>query len=145
MTPYYLIKSYATKQNFINRHGSELIWSNDNSKADVYTEADIIIKKDDKNLFQVDLIVDVNAIASITQRNIFDINIIFTSLVFIDEKIGELDRERILMVDIPNVAFYSVQEMVKQMTSNAGYNALSIDAFDFDYKFQCYQRHCKEK
>lgn len=145
MAPYYVIKSYAAKQNFISRHSSELMWSQDNSKADVYTEADIIIKKDDKHLFQVDLMVDVSAIASITQRNIFDINIIFTSLVFIDETIGEQERERILMVDVPKEAFSSVQDVVKQMTENAGYNALSIDAFDFGYKFQCSQRHYKEE
>lgn len=145
MASYYVIKSYATKQNFISRHSSELMWSKDNSKADVYTEADIIIKKDDKHLFQVDLIVDISAIASITQRNIFDIKIIFTSLVFIDETISEQERERILMVDVPKEAFCSVQDVVKQMTENAGYNALSIDAFDFDYKFQCSQRYCKEE
>ena len=50
MAPYYVIKSYAAKQNFISRHSSELMWSQDNSKADVYTEADIIIKKDDKEI-----------------------------------------------------------------------------------------------
>lgn len=45
MASYYVIKSYAAKQNFISRHSSELMWSQGNSKADVYTEADIIIKK----------------------------------------------------------------------------------------------------
>ena len=66
-------------------------------------------------------------------------------MVFIDETISEQERERILMVDVPKEAFCSVQDVVKQMTENAGYNALSIDAFDFDYKFQCSQRYCKEE
>lgn len=145
MESYYVIKSYAAKQNFISRHSAELMWTKDNGKADVYTEADIIIKRDDKHLFQVDLVVDISAIASILQRNIFDINIIYTSLVFIDETICEKERERILMVDVPNAAFRSVQNMVKQMTENAGYNALSIETIDFRKRFQFSQRHCKEE
>ena len=80
--------------------------------------------------------VDVSAIASITQRNIFDRNIIFTSLVFIDETINGRERERILMVDVPKEAFCFVPDIIKQMTESAGYNALYIDAFDFDYKIQ---------
>ena len=144
MAPYYVIKSYAAKQNFISRHSSELMWSQDNSKADVYTEADIIIKKDDKHLFQVDLMVDVSAIASVTQRNVFDIHIIYTSLVFIDETISEQERDEILMVKVPNTAFNSIQEMVKQMTENAGYNSLTIDTVDFEHRFKCSQRIANE-
>ena len=132
MAPYYVIKSSAAKQNFISRHSSELMWSQDNSKADVYTEADIIFKKDDKHLFQVDLMVDVSAIASITQRYVFDIHIIYTSLVFIDETVSKQERDKILMVDVPNTAFSSVPEMIKQMTENAGYKSLSIDTIDFE-------------
>lgn len=142
MASYYVIKSYATKQNFISRHSAELMWSKDNSKADVYTEADVIVKKDDNHLFQVDLLVDISAIATVSQRTIFDINIIFTSLVFIDETISEQERERILMVDVPNAAFISVQDMVKQMTNNAGYNALLID---FNQRYQCNKRHSVEE
>lgn len=121
------------------------MWSQGNSKADVYTEADIIIKKDDKHLFQVDLMVDVSAIASITQRNVFDIHIIYTSLVFIDETVSEQERDKILMVDVPSTAFSSVQEMIKQMTENAGYNSLSIDTIDFEHRFRCNQRIVNEE
>lgn len=145
MASYYVIKSYAAKQNFISRHSSELMWSQGNSKADVYTEADIIIKKDDKHLFQVDLMVDVSAITSITQRNVFDIHIIYTSLVFIDETVSEQERDKILMVDVPSTAFSSVQEMIKQMTENAGYNSLSIDTIDFEHRFRCNQRIVNEE
>ena len=104
-----------------------------------------IIKKDDKHLFQVDLMVDVSAIASITQRNFFDIHIIYTSLVFIDETVSEQERDKILMVDIPNTAFSSVQEMIKQMTENAGYNSLSIDTIDFEHRFRCNQHIVNEE
>ena len=144
MTSYYVIKSYAAKQNFISRHSSELMWSQDNSKADVYTEADIIIKKDDKHLFQVDLIVDVSAIASVTQRNVFDVHIIYTSLVFIDETANEQERDKILMVNVPSAAFTNVQDMIQQMTENAGYNSLSIDSIDFEHRFRCGQRIVNE-
>lgn len=145
MAYYYVIKSYVAKQNFISRHSSELMWSQDNSKADVYTEADIIIKKDDKHLFQVDLIVDVSAIASVTQRNVFDIHIIYTSLVFIDETANEQERDKILMVNVPSAAFTNIQDMIQQMTENAGYNSLSIDSIDFEHRFRCNQRIVNEE
>ena len=145
MATFCIIKSYSVKQNFISRHSFEQMWLHDNSKADVYTEADIIIKKDDNHLFQVDLIVDVSAIESITLRNIFDIHIIYTSLVFIDETVSEQERDKILMVDVPNITFPSVQEMIKQMTENAGYNRLSIDAIDFEHRLRCNQRIVNEE
>lgn len=49
------------------------------------------------------------------------------------------------MVDVPSTAFSSVQEMIKQMTENAGYNSLSIDTIDFEHRFRCNQRIVNEE
>lgn len=136
---YYVIKSYASKQNFISRHSAQLLWSQENCNANIYTEADVLVNKDDKHLFQVDLIVNINAIESSTQRSVFEIHIIFTSIAFIDDSITDLEREKILMVNIPQESFGIVQEMVKQMTENAGYNAPIIESIDFE---QQYVTHC---
>lgn len=133
MSSYYIIKSYAVKQNLISRRFAELIWSCENCKADVFTEADVIIRKDDDHLYQVDLIVDINAMTADVKTSVYDIHIIYSSHVFIDDLTTDKEKEEILMVEVPNKTTINIREIVKQLTTNAGYTPLLIDDFHFSH------------
>lgn len=136
MASFHIIKSSATKQNFISRNSSELMWSPNNSKANVYTDVDVIIKQDDDHLFQVDLLVDLTTVDAISQRHIFEIHIIITSIVFIDEESCSSETDRLLMVDVPQSVFCKIQNIIKQMTENAGYSPLNIEQINFEKKYR---------
>lgn len=136
MTSFHIIKSYATKQNFISRNSSEQMWLPNNSKANVYTDADVIIKRDNDHLYIVDLLVDLTALDAISQRNIFEIHIIITSIVFIDKESCSSETDKLLMVDVPQNIFSKVQNIVKQITENAGYNPLLIEQINFEQKYR---------
>ena len=136
MTSFNIIKSYANKQNFISRNSSEQMWLPNNSKANVYTDADVIIKRDNDHLYIVDLLVDLTALDAISQRNIFEIHIIITSIVFIDKESCSSETDKLLMVDVPQNIFSKVQNIVKQITENAGYNPLLIEQINFEQKYR---------
>ncbi len=136
MSSYYIIKSYAVKQNLISRRFAELIWSCENCKADVYTEADVIIRKDDDHLYQVDLIVDINAMTADVKTSVYDIHIIYSSHVFIDDLTTDKEKEDILTVEVPNKTTSNIREIVKQLTANAGYTPLQIDDFHFSHRMR---------
>lgn len=143
MSSYYIIKSYAVKQNLISRRFAELIWSCENCKADVYTEADVIIRKDDDHLYQVDLIVDINAMTADVKTSVYDIHIIYSSHVFIDDLTTDKEKEDILTVEVPNKTTSNIREIVKQLTANAGYTPLQIDDFHFSHRMRKSKRDKK--
>lgn len=136
MAYFHIIKSYVTKQNFISRNSLELMWNSDNRNANIYTDAEIIIKRDDEHLFQVDLLVDVTALDAVSKRNIFEIHIIITSIVFIDKESCSSETDKLLMVDVPQSVFCKVQNIVKQITENAGYTPLDIEQMNFEQKYR---------
>lgn len=136
MAPFHIIKSYVTKQNFISRNSSEHIWLSNNNKANVYTETDVIIKHDNEHLYLVDLLVDLTALESVSKRHIFEIHLIITSMVFIDQESCTRETDRLLMVDVPQNTFYKVQDIVKQITENAGYAPLHIELINFEEKYK---------
>ena len=136
MTSFHIIKSYAIKQNFISRNSYEQMWLPNNCKANVYTDADVIIKRDNDHLYIVDLLVDLTALDAISQRNIFEIHIIITSIVFIDKESCSSETDKLLMVDVPQNIFCKVQNIVKQITENAGYKSLLIEQINFEQKYR---------
>ena len=135
MPKFNIISQFLKDISFESPNVPELFFKQDNGQAKVEINIDINIKGSENNLYMVDLVTRVHSKLDKDDKTIFMIESTYTGMVQYEEKDEETKR-RTLLIDVPTVLFPSVRALVTRLTSESGFQPLTLQMVDFEALYE---------
>ena len=135
MPKFNLISQFIKDISFESPNVPELFFKQDNGQAKVEINIDINIKGSENNLYMVDLVTRVHSKLDKDDKTIFMIESTYTGMVQYEEKDEETKR-RTLLIDVPTILFPSVRALVTRLTSESGFQPLTLQMVDFEALYE---------
>lgn len=144
MPKFNIISQFLKDISFESPNVPELFFKQDNGQAKVEINIDINIKGSENNLYMVDLVTRVHSKLDKDDKTIFMIESTYTGMVQYEEKDEEAKR-RTLLIDVPTVLFPSVRALVTRLTSESGFQPLTLQMVDFEALYEQRMNAAKEE
>ena len=135
MPKFNIISQFLKDISFESPNVPELFFKQDNGQAKVEINIDINIKGSENNLYMVDLVTRVHSKLDKDDKTIFMIESTYTGMVQYEEKDEETKR-RTLLIDVPTILFPSVRALVTRLTSESGFQPLTLQMVDFEALYE---------
>jgi len=135
MPKFNIISQFLKDISFESPNVPELFFKQDNGQAKVEINIDINIKGSENNLYMVDLVTRVHSKLDKDDKTIFLIESTYTGMVQYEEKDEEAKR-RTLLIDVPTILFPSVRALVTRLTSESGFQPLTLQMVDFEALYE---------
>ena len=135
MPKFNIISQFLKDISFESPNVPELFFKQDNGQAKVEINIDINIKGSENNLYMVDLVTRVHSKLDKDDKTIFMIESTYTGMVQYEEKDEETKRKT-LLIDVPTVLFPSVRALVTRLTSESGFQPLTLQMVDFEALYE---------
>ena len=135
MPKFNIIHQFLKDISFESPNVPELFFKQDNGQAKIEINIDINIKGSENNLYMVDLVTRVHSKLDKDNKSIFMIESTYTGMVQYEEKDEEAKR-RTLLIDVPTILFPSVRALVTRLTSESGFQPLTLQMVDFEALYE---------
>ena len=135
MPKFNIISQFLKDISFESPNVPELFFKQDNGQAKIEINIDINIKGSENNLYMVDLVTRVHSKLDKDDKTIFMIESTYTGMVQYEEKDEETKR-RTLLIDVPTILFPSVRALVTRLTSESGFQPLTLQMVDFEALYE---------
>ena len=135
MPKFNIISQFLKDISFESPNVPELFFKQDNGQAKIEINIDINIKGSENNLYMVDLVTRVHSKLDKDNKSIFMIESTYTGMVQYEEKDEETKRKT-LLIDVPTVLFPSVRALVTRLTSESGFQPLTLQMVDFEALYE---------
>jgi preprotein translocase subunit SecB len=135
MPKFNIISQFLKDISFESPNVPELFFKQDNGQAKVEINIDINIKGSENNLYMVDLVTRVHSKLDKDDKTIFMIESTYTGMVQYEEKDEETKRKT-LLIDVPTILFPSVRALVTRLTSESGFQPLTLQMVDFEALYE---------
>ena len=135
MPKFNIISQFLKDISFESPNVPELFFKQDNGQAKVEINIDINIKGSENNLYMVDLVTRVHSKLDKDDKTIFMIESTYTGMVQYEEKDEETKRKT-LLIDVPAILFPSVRALVTRLTSESGFQPLTLQMVDFEALYE---------
>ena len=144
MPKFNIISQFLKDISFESPNVPELFFKQENGQAKVEINIDINIKGSENNLYMVDLVTRVHSKLDQGDKTIFLIESTYTGMVQYDEKDEEAKRKT-LLIDVPTLLFPAVRALVTRLTSESGFQPLTLQMVDFEALYEQKQKEAQEK
>lgn len=135
MPKFNIISQFLKDISFESPNVPELFFKQDNGQAKIEINIDINIKGSENNLYMVDLVTRVHSKLDKDNKSIFMIESTYTGMVQYEEQDEETKR-RTLLIDVPTILFPSVRALVTRLTSESGFQPLTLQMVDFEALYE---------
>ena len=135
MPKFNIISQFLKDISFESPNVPELFFKQDNGQAKIEINIDINIKGSENNLYMVDLVTRVHSKLDKDDKSIFMIESTYTGMVQYEEKDEEAKRNT-LLIDVPTILFPSVRALVTRLTSESGFQPLTLQMVDFEALYE---------
>lgn len=144
MNTFNLITQFLKDCSFNSPNAPELFFYQHDTSAKIETNIDIQVKGAENNLYMVNLLIELHSILDKNQQPIFSFSVDYRGLIQIECTDNDENIEKKLMVDVPQLLFPYVQQLVLQISGASGFPPYLMPQIDFEELYEQKKNHKPE-
>ena len=132
MKSFNLVSHFLKDFSFNSPNHPALFFPKNDTSARIENNININIKKNEDNLYMVDILMKIHSILNKNSETIFSISIDYVGIVQLEHTEEKEMIEKILTVDVPQFLLPFINSFVLQLSNSGGFPPFLIQQIDFE-------------